>query len=177
MVAAWNHFYDDTDGIRTRFTEAWAAVATRFAGRPEVAGYDLLNEPEVSRPGAELEPLYDALIGETVTAIRAAEAEAGAGLEHLIFVEPAIPAGDPTFGIVIPDPERIGLPATNVVAAPHNYAESIQQGPTVEATNELYVEAGGKENHREAKFFVNIAVTCMAELGFIEKKGEEIKFS
>lgn len=139
VVNAWNHFYDDTDGIRTRFTAAWAAVATRFAGRPEVAGYDLLNEPEVSRPGAELEARYDALIGETVTAIRDAEAAAGADFEHLVFVEPAIPAGDVTFGIVIPDPERIGVPASNVVAAPHNYAESIQQGPTVEATNELYV--------------------------------------
>lgn len=57
VVAAWNHFYDDTDGIRGRFAAAWAAIAERFAGRPEVAGYDLLNEPEVSRPAGELQPL------------------------------------------------------------------------------------------------------------------------
>src|SRR5690606_28770492 len=43
---AWNHFYDNTDGIRDRFVASWAHVARRFAGRPEVAGYNLLNEPE-----------------------------------------------------------------------------------------------------------------------------------
>jgi endoglycosylceramidase len=136
--AAWNHFYDDTDGIRTRFAATWGAVAERFAGRPEVAGYDLLNEPEVSRPAAELGPLYDALIGDVVTQIRAAEADAPFG--HLLFVEPAIPAGDPSMGIVVPDPARIGLPLDNVVAAPHNYAESIDIGEvTIEQMNELFV--------------------------------------
>lgn len=137
VTAAWNHFYDDTDGIRTSFAAAWGAVAERFAGRPEVAGYDLLNEPDVSRPGAELTPLYDDLIGDVVTSIRDAEADAAFG--HLLFVEPAIPAGHPMFGIVVPDPERIGLPATNVVAAPHNYAESIDLGGvSIEAMNELF---------------------------------------
>lgn len=29
---AWNNFYDNVDGIQTRFVSAWAAVATRFAG-------------------------------------------------------------------------------------------------------------------------------------------------
>ena len=44
VVAAWNHFYDDTDGMRGRFAASWAAVAQRFAGRAEVAICDLLNE-------------------------------------------------------------------------------------------------------------------------------------
>jgi endoglycosylceramidase len=139
VVAAWNHFYDDTDGIRQRFTASWAAVAARFAGRPEVAGYDLLNEPEVSRPGAELTPRYDDLVADTVTAIRDAEAKAGAPFRHLVFVEPAIPAGNPSFGLVVPDPKRIGLPPDDIVAAPHNYAEAITEGATIEEMNELFV--------------------------------------
>jgi endoglycosylceramidase len=141
--AAWNHFYDDTDGIRTSFAATWGAVAERFAGRPEVAGYDLLNEPEVSRPAAELAPLYDALVRDVVTEIRAAED--GADFQHLLFVEPAIPAGEPLYGIVVPDPARIGLPLDNVVAAPHNYAEAI--GPpnvTIEQMNELFLGVAGQ---------------------------------
>lgn len=121
--AAWNHFWENSRGIRDRFVAAWGAVAQRFAGRTEVAGYDVLNEPEVSRPAAELTPLYDALVKDSVAAIRSAEAATGP--PHLIFVEPAIPAGDQSFGLVIPDPKRIGVEPTNIVSAPHNYAESI----------------------------------------------------
>lgn len=136
--AAWNHFYDDTDGIRTRFAATWGAVAKRFAGRPEVAGFDLLNEPDVSRPAVELAPLYDELLRDVVTAIR--DAQADASFAHLLLVEPAIPAGEPLFGIVVPDPARIGLPLDNIVAAPHNYAEAIgPPGVTIEQMNELFV--------------------------------------
>jgi endoglycosylceramidase len=140
VVNAWNHFWDDTDGIRARFTASWAAIAQRFAGRPEVAGYNLLNEPEVSRPAAELTPLYDDLLADTITAIRAAEANAP--FEQLLFIEPAIPAGEPSNGLVVPDPARVGLDARSVVAAPHNYAESISGGLglTIEATDDLFVQ-------------------------------------
>jgi len=141
VINAWNHFYDNTDGIRDRFVASWATVATRFAGRPEVAGYDLLNEPEVSRPGEELTPLYDQLVVDGVTAIRDAEAATGATFEHLIIVEPGLPAGNPAFGLLIPDPERIGIEPEGIVAGPHNYAESIGNGLdlTIEETNELFL--------------------------------------
>jgi endoglycosylceramidase len=139
VVAAWNHFYDDTDGIRQRFAATWGAVAERFAGRPEVAGYNLLNEPEVSRPAAELTPLFDAMVAETVTAIRLGES--AADFEHLIFVEPGIPAGNADNGLVIPDPARIGVTPTNIVAAPHNYGESIDNvlAMSLEETNDLFL--------------------------------------
>ncbi len=136
VTNAWNAFYDDVDGIRTAFSAMWGAVAARFAGRPEVVGYDLLNEPEVSRPSSELAPLYNDLLGDTVRAIRAAEASAP--FEHLIFVEPAIPAGDPGRGIVIPDPAAAGVATTNIVAAPHNYAESITPGISIETMAGAY---------------------------------------
>ncbi len=140
--AAWNNFYDNTDGIRDRFVASWAAVAERFAGRPEVAGYDLLNEPEVSRPDTQLAPLYEELMAETIAAIRSAEADAS--FEHIVFVEPAIPAGDPNFGLIIPDLARAGIDPTNVVAAPHNYAESIDVGLglDIEGTNDLFETVG-----------------------------------
>lgn len=123
VTRAWNNFYDNVDGIRDEFAAAWHAVSARFAGRPEVAGFDLLNEPEASRPASDLQAPYDDLIRSTVLAIRSAETDAA--FEHIVIVEPAIPAGDPSRGIVIPDVAQIGLGTANVVGSVHNYAESI----------------------------------------------------
>ena len=141
---AWNNFYDNKDGIRDQFVQAWKAVAVRFAGRPEVAGYDLLNEPEASRPAAEMTPLYEDLIRVTVTGIRDAERTAGATRSHILIVEPALPAGDPSRGLVIPDPGAIGIGTENVVASVHNYAESISVPSldfTIEGLNDVILGA------------------------------------
>lgn len=134
---AWNNFYDDVDGIRGRFVATWAAVAERFAGRPEVAGYDVLNEPENPRDAADLQPVYEAFLAEVIDAIRAAEA--GAPFDHVIFIEPALPAADASRGLVIPDPTRAGVSTENISASVHNYAESIGDplGAGIEGTNDL----------------------------------------
>lgn len=135
---AWNNFYDNVDGLRDEFAEMWGAVAARFAGRPEVAGYDLLNEPENPRPSAELQPLYDALLADTIGAIRAAES--GAPFDHIVFVEPALPAADISRGLVIPNPAALGGDVANVSGSVHNYAESIGVAGlsiTIEGMNDL----------------------------------------
>jgi len=126
VTAAWNHFYANTDGIRDRFVATWGALAGHFAGRPEVAGYNLLNEPEVSAPAAQIRPLYNQLMADTAAAIRGAEA--GAAFGHLLIIELAIAAGHPEFGLVIPDPASVGMSIDNVVYGPHNYAEAIGNG-------------------------------------------------
>jgi len=131
---AWNNFYDNTDGIRDEFAEAWGAIAARFAGRPEVAGYDLLNEPENPRAAADLQPVYDDFLGDVIVAIRAAEA--AAPFDHIVFVEPALPAADPSRGLVIPNPAAIPGGTENVSASVHNYAESILSGVTIEGLND-----------------------------------------
>jgi len=132
VIAAWNHFYDDTDGIQDRFVASWTAVAARFADRPEVAGFDLINEPETSRHHSELTPLYEGLLGDLVRAIR------GTGAEQLIFLEPALPAADNSLGLIFPDPEGMGVEPFNLVGSTHNYAESIDTtGLSLEATNAM----------------------------------------
>ena len=136
VMAAWNHFYDNTDGIQDHFVAVWGAIAERFAGRPEVAGYDLLNEPETSKPVAELLPLYEGLLTAVISEIQ--EAESNADFQHLIFIEPTIPAGDGSMGLGIPDLERMGILNQNIVNATHNYAESIEIGGlSLEQTNSL----------------------------------------
>jgi endoglycosylceramidase len=140
---AWNAFYDNREGIRDRFVASWVALARRFAGRPEVAGFDVLNEPEASRPSSEMQPLYDAFIQDVYLAIR--QAQRDAPFEHLIFVEPALPAAHPDYGLVVPDISQFPFVPTNVVSSPHNYAESIGvPGMTVtfEAMNELFLTFG-----------------------------------
>lgn len=132
---AWNNFYDDVDGIRDRFAAAWAAVATRFAGRAEVAGYDLLNEPENPRPAAEMQAVYDDFLADVIRAIRAAEADAA--FDHIVFVEPAIPTADPSRGIVIPSPDAMGGDTANISASVHNYMESIGNELTIEVMNDV----------------------------------------
>lgn len=134
---AWNNFYDNVDGIRDEFAEAWAAIATRFAGRSEVAGFDLLNEPENPRPAAEMQPVYNAFLADVIGAVRAAEAAAAAPFDHIVFVEPALPAGDQSRGLVIPDPAALGGDVSNISASVHNYAESIGDLGTIEGMNDL----------------------------------------
>lgn len=41
---AFDHFWFDPD-IRQHYVAAWAHVAARFAGTPNILGYDLMNEP------------------------------------------------------------------------------------------------------------------------------------
>lgn len=138
---AFTSFYQDRDGIRTAFAAMWGAVSARFAGRPEVAGFDLLNEPPATLPADQLSPLYDQLLTDTIAAIRGAETTAGAPFHHLIIVEPAVGFADQSNGIVIPDPARLGLSPIGFVAGPHNYAESIGGLPvTVEQLNKIYVD-------------------------------------
>jgi endoglycosylceramidase len=61
-----------------------------------------------------------------------------AGADQLIFLEPTIPAGDTSMGLVLADPVRMGVQSHNLVGSTHNYAESIDAtGLTLELTNDL----------------------------------------
>lgn len=134
--AAWNNFYDNTDGIRDHFIGAWEAIVERVGGRPEVAGYDLLNEPETSRPASQLTASFTDLIRSTTLAIRATEDRKGFE-PKIVFIEPAFGAGHPEYGVVVPSIEKGDPQMGPVVAAPHNYAEAIIGDTTIEGFNGL----------------------------------------
>ncbi len=111
---AFQSLYDNEEGIRDHFIQAWQAVAARFADDPMVVGYDLLNEPwfgnwPPTNPAAfeaeELALFYEAVIA----GIREVDSN------HLIFVEPTATKGLGAFG---------GLPAfedDRIAYAPHYY--------------------------------------------------------
>jgi endoglycosylceramidase len=60
---SFTNFYENRDGVRTRFGQAWAAVARAVRGESRILGFDLFNEPvcEVQvDPPCRIPPLPDA---------------------------------------------------------------------------------------------------------------------
>jgi endoglycosylceramidase len=138
VQAAFRNFYENTDGIRDAFVATVARVAGEFADEPAVAGYDLLNEPNLVLPADESSARYTELAAGLVSSIRAAEDDAG-GFPHLLFLEPIVLFPLPG---TMPDPGFTD--DRDIVFAPHNYAESI--GPailTVEQTADIGAGAAG----------------------------------
>ena len=125
VQAAWKSFFDDVEGpggvgIRTRYAEMFGHVVARFANDDSVAGYDVMNEPNVFAPGQEV--LLSEFYEDTLQAMRAAEAEVGAP-KRMFFFEPSIAW------------HSVGLPAPppfehddQVVYAPHIYQEGLNAG-------------------------------------------------
>lgn len=127
--AAFTAFYENRDGIRDAFVATWRRLAADFADEAAVAGFDLLNEPNVVLDAAASEARYTELVASLVSEIRAAELEAG-GFPHIVFLEPMVlyplPGTMPAEGFTTDG---------QIVFSPHSYAEVI--GPkilTVEQT-------------------------------------------
>jgi endoglycosylceramidase len=87
LKSTWDAFYADSNGARTRYLTMIARVAAALAGRPNLVGYDLLNEPGGDER-TQLGPLYE----DAARAIRAVDPGA------ILFVSPAYltSAGDAT---------------------------------------------------------------------------------
>ena len=87
LPKTWDAFYADAYGARTRYLAMVARVAGALAGRDNVAGFDLLNEPEGDER-TQLGPLYE----DAAKAIRAVDPGA------ILFVSPGYltSAGDAT---------------------------------------------------------------------------------
>ena len=87
LPKTWDAFYADSYGARTRYLAMVARVAGALAGRDNVVGFDMLNEPEGDER-TQLGPLYE----DAAKAIRAANRSA------ILFVSPGYltSAGDAT---------------------------------------------------------------------------------
>ncbi|HEY2748110.1 MAG TPA: cellulase family glycosylhydrolase [Polyangia bacterium] len=87
LPTTWDAFYADTYDARTRYLAMIARVAAALAGRDNVVGFDMLNEPEGDER-TQLAPLYE----DAAAAIRAVDPSA------MLFVSPGYltSAGDAT---------------------------------------------------------------------------------
>lgn len=125
VQAAWKAFLDDAEGpggvgIRTRYAQMFGHVVARFAKDDSVAGYDVMNEPNVFGLGQEEQ--LTAFYEDCLEAMRDAEDQVGAP-RRLFFFEPSIAW------------HAVGLPAPpsfshddQVVYAPHIYQGGINAG-------------------------------------------------
>lgn len=141
VQASFRSFYENRDGIRDAFAATWKVLASTFAGDPAVAGFDLLNEPNVVADAATSERQYTDLVNAVVGQVRAGEAEGG-GFPHIIFLEPMVlyplPGTLPTAG---------SPPDDQVVFAPHSYAEVI--GPEILTVEQTFEVAAATAEERD----------------------------
>jgi len=123
---AWQHFYDDSAGIQTQLVKTWGRLAQDFAADPNVAGFDLLNEPGFGDDLMDTDGLghfYD----RAIKAIRAGERK-GRGFSHVVFWEPSV-LWSASGKWATPEPGF--TKDKNLVFAPHIYSESLN-GSTIE---------------------------------------------
>ncbi len=135
--AAWTAFWSDAAGpggvgIRTRYVRMLAHLAARWAGRPEVAGFDLMNEPN-SFGDVEQRQMSE-MYGEALAAMREAERAAGAA-SHLVFFEPSALWSANGRGAPPDFPHD-----ADVVYAPHVYTGGFSGGPIGASAFEIAVE-------------------------------------
>ncbi|HZR80036.1 MAG TPA: cellulase family glycosylhydrolase [Candidatus Binatia bacterium] len=143
VLAAWGAFWSDATGpggvgIRTRYAEMWGALARRWAGRPEIAGFDLMNEPNAF--GGPAEASMSDMYADALTAIRAGEQAArDAGVEdvepHLVLFEPSAIWSATGNG---PPPDFAH--DRDVVYAPHVYTGGFSNGPITAAAFQTAID-------------------------------------
>jgi hypothetical protein len=135
--AGRNQLFSNPDMVR-RTAELWGQIAQRYRHRPEVAGYDLLNEPMGAPDNLTL---YD-VQAQLYRAIRAVDPR------HLIFIEDGYKGAEH-----MPTPQGLGW--TNVVYSIHSYrfdAKSPQD--QVRHLDSLLAKLEEQQRRIQAPFYV-----------------------
>jgi endoglycosylceramidase len=122
--AAWRAFLDDAEGpggvgIQTRYVRMFGHLVSRFASDDSVAGYDVMNEPNVFEPFDQ--PTLAAFYQNAVTAMREAEEAVGAPRRLFLFE----PSAGWRLGFAAPPPFEHD---DQVVYSPHIYQEGLPGG-------------------------------------------------
>lgn len=106
-------FGEDADAHQALYLEIWKTIATRYAGNPIVAGYDVLNEPfcEYRYNGTHTENELHSVLWDIYD--RAYQTIREVDSEHMVIFEAVWDPSD------LPDPERMGW--ENVMYEYHNY--------------------------------------------------------
>jgi len=119
---AWQSLWMNREGIQDELVRTWGRLAHAFAANPNVAGYDLLNEPNLRSVQTNERELLGGFYAEAIAAIRSGEATAARGFHHIVFFEPGVLW--PRNGTATHTPS-LGFTADDQIAfAPHLYAGS-----------------------------------------------------
>ena len=116
---SWDNFYADTDGIQSQLVDVWRVLANAFAHEPAVAGYDLLNEPNLGTNPDNAVVQLGIYFDRAITAIRAGEQDAG-GFSHMAIFETTVVGTTVPYDFTDDD---------NIVFSGHNYGDSITPLP------------------------------------------------
>ena len=152
VVAAWRAFLDDQEGpggvgIRTRYVRMFAHLVSSFADDDAVAGYDLMNEPNVFDPADQI--ILSGFYEDALAAMREAERQVGAPRRLFLFE----PSAAWWLGFGAPPPFEHD---DQVIYSPHIYQEGIGGGT---------LEAGFERAAREAAELYGGAPVITGEWG------------
>lgn len=148
--AAWSNFWNnhaepgwaDGLGIQDHLVGVWGELGRAFANDPNVAGYDLLNEPDPGDVDRDQLSSYDAEFSAgAIDAIRQGEGEAG-GFSHMVIFEPNLTWTEE--GLVSHTPPTGFSSDTNLVFSPHLYGRDVH-------TNARPIEKLKRELKRETR--------------------------
>jgi endoglycosylceramidase len=93
VASAFEHFWQNTNGLQDKFMDFWKVVATKFANNSNVLGYDIFNEPFTANTYKDSSLFYDQnKFDRTVLHqfyMRAHEVIRTVDPDHFIFFEPA----------------------------------------------------------------------------------------
>jgi len=92
MASAYEHLWENKNGLQDKFAAFWKVVATKFNGNSNVIGYDIVDEPWVANlfkdasltawakfDREKLQPMYE----KVTAAIREVDED------HIVFFQPA----------------------------------------------------------------------------------------
>lgn len=114
VLHAFEGFFENREGIQDRFLPVWKRVIERYAERPEVIGFQPMNEPLVSHFDLSQGLLHD-FYKKLVQPMRELDAR------HALWMEPGVIRNYVNSAPLLDEP----FPDSNIVYCPHIYPSGV----------------------------------------------------
>lgn len=114
VLAAFQGFFENREGIQDRFLPAWERTIERYADSPEVIGFEPMNEPFVSHFDPSQQSLYD-FYHKLLPPMRERDSR------HALWMEPGLVRNFGNSAPLLDEP----FPDDNIVYCPHIYPNAI----------------------------------------------------
>lgn len=114
VLAAFQGFFENREGIQDRFLPVWKRTIARYADRPEVIGFEPMNEPFVSHFDPSQQSLYD-FYHKLLPPMRERNSR------HALWMEPGLVRNFGNSAPLLDEP----FPDGNIVYCPHIYPNAV----------------------------------------------------